>query len=456
MARLVDEANIMSTFRLTTRSFLLASIAGGAFIAALTAACTGSDGAAGPKGDPGSTGQQGTPGTQGPAGEAGAPGIGVDGGLSAGCLSPCHGFNGVVSQYQSSVHYATYVNNLNGGEVASWTGQTACGNCHAIDGLEQRVAGNVAFAGDAGPTNLSHGEIEYKSSVDGKEKECTYGGQAKVAAVYCTTCHAVTDANDPHKTGQPWTPGSFPFQVPVASTDTAFIEKSPLVGTVTGQSAGSLAEANTCVWCHRSRQDVTNYVKPTGNSLTSAYWGPHEGPQTDVYSGKGGYHFGANAYGTSTHQLSLTCTDCHMPPVADNQGVPDHSFYPKLTVCQSCHAGTKTFDVNGGQTTIKQALFGLEAILNNNGWISRSTAAPYVPLSGSQLTDGAFDTDVAMPGVSGLTGDQAGALYNYFLIARGGALGVHNPKYTQELLYDSWIAAAGADAGAPPFVRPAP
>ena len=28
-----------------------------------------------------------------------------------------------------------------------------------------------------------------------------------------------------------------------------------------------------------------------------------------------------------------------------------------------------------------------------------------------------------------LTQDQAGALYNYILVARGGAYGVHNPKY---------------------------
>ncbi|MGH7281335.1 MAG: hypothetical protein ACRELY_07435 [Polyangiaceae bacterium] len=433
--------------------FLLASITTAGALAVVAVACGGSDGAPGAAGQTGATGSQGTPGTQGPAGDPGATGMLPDGGLSAGCLSPCHGFNGVVAQYQTSVHYATYVNNLNGGEVASWTGATACGNCHAIDGLEQRVAGNVVFTGDAGVANLANGEIEYKSSINGKVAECTYGGQAKVAAVYCTSCHKVTDANDPHKTGKPWTPGSFAFQVPVGASDTAFIEKSPVVGAITGQSAGTLEESNTCVWCHRSRKDVTNYITGPGNNLGSAYWGPHEGPQTDVYSGKGGYHFGTNTYGTSTHQLELTCTNCHMPPVADNQNVPNHSFYPQLSVCQNCHAGATSFDVNGGESTIRAALFAVQAALNTDGYLSRATAAPYTPLAGSQLTDGAFDLDQANGNATGLTADQAGALYDYILVARGGAFGVHNPKYAQELLYDSFVAAS-PPATPVPFVRP--
>ena len=42
-----------------------------------------------------------------------------------------------------------------------------------------------------------------------------------------------------------------------------------------------------------------------------------------------------------------------------------------------------------------------------------------------------------------LTQDQAGAIYNYILVARGGAYGVHNPKYIGEILYDSYFALSG-------------
>ena len=35
------------------------------------------------------------------------------------------------------------------------------------------------------------------------------------------------------------------------------------------------------------------------------------------------------------------------------------------------------------------------------------------------------------------------SLYDYILVARGGAYGVHNPKYVAELLYDSYFALSG-------------
>jgi hypothetical protein len=37
------------------------------------------------------------------------------------------------------------------------------------------------------------------------------------------------------------------------------------------------------------------------------------------------------------------------------------------------------------------------------------------------------------------------------LVARGGAFGVHNPVYAQQLLYDAYVATTGS---APSFLRP--
>jgi hypothetical protein len=42
-----------------------------------------------------------------------------------------------------------------------------------------------------------------------------------------------------------------------------------------------------------------------------------------------------------------------------------------------------------------------------------------------------------------LSADTAGALYNYLLLARGSANGVHNPVYTRELIYDSYKSLVG-------------
>jgi hypothetical protein len=363
-------------------------------------------------------------------------------------LSPCHGFNGVVAQFQTSIHYTEYLVNVSSPTPETeWTAPgAACGNCHAIDGLQQRASGSVGTSDDGGVVNLETGELQYRDPVSGALSSANYTGSATVAEVYCTTCHAVTDANDPHKTGKPWTPGSFPL---VVSEDggSINIERSPSTSAVTGTDAGDFGPGNTCMWCHRSRVDVTNYLTPTGNKITSVYWGPHEGPQADLFTGVGGYQYAGHTYGQSTHEQKLSCVDCHMINVADNSNVPDHSFNPSLTACLSCHSTATTFDINGFQSQINAALTEIETTLNTNGLLTRSTSAPYVPLTTAQLGDGNWSQDLPVPGgmIAGvlMTQDQAGALYNYIVVARGGASGVHNTKYIAQLLYDSYYSLTG-------------
>jgi hypothetical protein len=364
--------------------------------------------------------------------------------IAVSCLSPCHGFNGVVAQYQTSQHYVTYVTNLGSETAAEWvTPGAACGNCHAIDALQNRVTGDVMTEGDGGVANLASGELQYFDSVTNKPNYATYAGTATVAQVYCTTCHLVTSANDPHVTGINWTPGSFPLQV---SPDGGSIdvEKSPTAGAITGTDAGFFGPGDTCMWCHRSRVDITNYIAATGNQITSVYWGPHEGPQADLFTGVGGYHFAGKTYGESTHEQKLSCVDCHMVNVATNSNVPDHSFNPQIAACRGCHAGITTFDVNGFETQMQAELTQMETYLNSQGMLTRATAAPYSALGSAELGDGNWSQDEPVPGSSLegglLTQDQAGALYNYILVARGGAYGVHNPKYVGEILFDSATA----------------
>jgi hypothetical protein len=423
----------------------------------LVAAC---EGPAGPPGEQGEAGL-GSQGPQGPAGATGAQGpaapipeAGVN--IPVGCLSPCHGFNGVVSQFQTSVHYTEYLANVvSATPETEWTTTGApCGNCHAIDGLQQRVTGNVGTTGDAGVVNLASGELLYAAPGTGAQTAANYTGQATVAEVYCTTCHAVTDANDPHKTGIPWTPGSFPLMVDDDGGGALFVEKSSTATAVTGTSAGNYGPGNGCMWCHRSRVDIASYVKPVGNAITSVHWGPHEGPQADLFTGIGAYQYAGQTYAQSTHEQKLSCVDCHMVPVADNSDVPDHSFNPSLASCQGCHAGTTTFDINGFQSQIQSALTQIETWFNTQGFLTRASAAPYAPLTMAQLGDGNWDEDSPVPGAaldSGLlTQDQAGALYDYILVAKGGASGVHNPVYIAQILYDSYSALTGAALAAFP------
>ena len=148
----------------------------------------GPAGGAGPEGPQGPQGPAGPPGAVASAGETSAGGETGMPGLTVGCLAPCHSFSGIVEQWKTSTHYATYIANLGGEEVSSWTGATACGNCHAIDGIQQRVAGTVNAVGTA-PPDAAHGQTNYINSTNSRLAEATYAGHATVAVVHCTTCH---------------------------------------------------------------------------------------------------------------------------------------------------------------------------------------------------------------------------------------------------------------------------
>jgi hypothetical protein len=421
-------------------------------------ACTGPTG---PSGEVGEAGAKGAPGKTGPTGPQGDGGLAMlpDTGASipVSCLSPCHGFNGVVAQYHASVHYTEYLVNVSSATPETeWTTPGApCGNCHAIDALEQRASGQVGTVDGGVVAHLSTGELQYLDPVTGAQASPNYIGSATVAEVYCTTCHAITNANDPHKTGLPWKPGSFPL---VVSNDggSINIEKSPSTSAVTGTNAGDFGPGNTCMWCHRSRVDLTNFLTPTANIITSVRWGPHEGPEGDVFTGIGGYQYSGMTYTESTHEQKLSCVDCHMANVADNVNVPDHSFAPNLAVCKTCHAAATDFNVSGFQVTIQGELTLIETALNAEGLLTRSTGpAPYPQLTTAELGDGNWSQDLPVPGVTSeldgggvggvasLTQDQAGAMYNYLIVSRGGASGVHNPAYVGELLYDSYFSLTG-------------
>lgn len=92
---------------------------------------------------------------------------------------------------------------------------------------------------------------------------------------------------------------------------------------------------------------------------------------------------------------------------------------------------------------MKAGIQELRVAINNKGWLTRGTAAPYSPLSATDLSDQLFKEDLVLPGGAPLTADEAGALYNYLLLARGSGGGVHNPVYVRELIYDSLVALTG-------------
>ena len=418
---------------------------------------TGDTGDTGAQGKTGPAGPEGPAGPQGPAGEtSGEGGAGgqpsamlPEGTLNVSCMVPCHSFAGIVEQWKTSRHYATYVANLGGDEAESWTGAKACGNCHAQDGVQQRLAGNVTYTGTTGPTELANGQLNYKDSTSSKISEVVYAGQATVAVVGCPTCHNDSPDHDPHLLGGDYVKGEFPLRVPSGKDDYAIVEKSSAVGTSDGTQVKYQA-GNACMWCHKSRKDVTNYILTTTNNITSNTWGPHEGPAADVFSGTGGYEYSGKAYQNSSHtSFKKGCVQCHMPPVETNMGIGDHSFYPQLAVCTAtCHVSSTSFDVAGGQSKVKQGLQKLRVLLNDAALLTRNGTTPLDPAT--DLVDQNWNEDNALP-KNAVPADLTGALYNYFLIARASGYGVHNPYYVNELLFDS-VEAAGGDTS--DMVRP--
>jgi len=427
------------------RTFLAASVVTLLISGASLLACAGKDGEQGPQGPQGGQGPQGPEGQQGPPGEAGPPGT-SDAGGEAGPLScgqPCHGFGNVVDQWRYSKHYR--MQNL-ADEEPVWTAPgNSCGNCHAIDGVERRLAKTVDVAdGGTATTDPDKGHLSFKTASGGAGEQL-YSGTGKAPVVHCTSCHAFSATNDPHNTGS-YVAGSAPLRVPAGAADYAMIEKSPSSSAVAGQEAGKYKVGNTCVFCHKSRKDITFYITAS-NTMNSYFWGPHEGPVADIYSGKGGYQFGGRSYGSAVHgTIANGCPSCHMQPVTTNKHVPDHSMKPQLTFCKTCHSTYtgSNFDVAGGQTATKGILTKFEKLLNDLNLISRSSAAPYPALTSAELADGAFHLDHVRPksGAAGadqvLDAEHAGALYNYFLVARGKEFGLHNPVYVKQLLWDSY------------------
>lgn len=410
-------------------------------------------GACGTDGENGKDGIDGGAGPAGPQGPAGSSAPAVDAGtglgaLGSACTKPCHTFNGVVDQWRFSKHSHPQNNEIGGG---------SCGNCHAIDGLENRVANDYMTLPDSGaPTDVAKGHINYRAG-NSSIQEIGYGGASTIGRIHCATCHDFDPANDPHSTGK-YVAGQAPLRVPGGPSDLAFIEKSPndagpIVGT--GLAFGA---ANICVFCHKSRKDVSYYVTNTTTAITSYRWGPHYGPQSDLYSGQGAYQFAGKTYGNSEHiTIAKKCVGCHMAPVEGNDNVPDHTMKPNVKTCSTgagCHSQYtgKTFDVLGGQTTVKRALFEMQAALNAKGWLTRSETSPFAILTDEDLADGQFNRDLAKPG-SSLTPAEQGALYDYLVIARGNDFGAHNPRYTKQILFDS-IEVVKGGAPASGLTRP--
>jgi hypothetical protein len=111
-----------------------------------------------------------------------------------------------------------------------------------------------------------------------------------------------------------------------------------------------------------------------------------------------------------------TCVSCHLGEAQD------HSMEPRVTACQICHVDAENFDMNGKQTEV-------EGLLEEVGEMLETL---------DMIHDG-------HPVVGFYPEAEAWALWNYIFIAfEDGSNGVHNAKYTTDMLEAAVVALEAA------------
>jgi hypothetical protein len=318
----------------------------------LFVACEGPMGPAGADGTNGTNGLNGTDGTDG-----------VDGNVV--CLQ-CHTLANKEAkhmQYEQSVHHE--------GEYVSYAGgRKSCAECHSHEGyVETEFTGYDTTAAD----------VPYPH------------------AFACATCHDFHSTLDFENDG----------------ADYALRGNKPVKFKFDKSTHDFASSTNLCGQCHQTRTAPPSMTLDSF-SITSTHWGPHHGPQANVFYGIGGFEVaGSESYptpGTHAHAKDASCNTCHMGTYTSGKG--GHTFHPNIDNCKTCHTGATSFDVKGVQTDISNLLDQIEAKLVTAG-----------AMKDGHVVTGKYPIDVA------------GAYFNWALCGfEDKSFGVHNPDYVKALL----------------------
>lgn len=367
--------------------------------------CTSDDVIPGPQGPQGPAGINGTNGTNGTNG--------IDGGQV--CLS-CHNVDyGVVQPATFAVS-----GHASGSALPGRSG--GCLTCHSDAGYKASYASGNISAGIPGLTDANSGIIN------------------------CTTCHAGGHASS---------------AVAISGKDAALRSAGFYKLAVPSSTGADIIidyknNSNNCIHCHQSRRSDVTGLTPnatTGLISLSTHTGPHYGNQVALLEGMFGAELigpNAPAYpakGSATHRKGASCTSCHMGAVKNGKG--NHTMRPVLDNCKTCHtgAGVTTYNINGGQTKIKNLMLELAeelvrvspetyVIYNYTG--SKSLPAANRPIDHVNY----HDNDLSLLNQSGATAHKdndravrsAKAYWNWRYIYQDHSYGLHNPVYADALL----------------------
>ena len=324
----------------------------------------------------------------------------------------------------------------------------SCGVCHSADakypvlgateGFEHsghklgfnREDENSYYANGRGcqQCHTSEGFIEYVStgSVD-PDDYVAYPSQ-----IGCFSCH------EPHETGD-------------------FSLRTTKAVTLKSGDVYNKGDGNLCANCHLSRGEAAAIVVPTPANRVSAYFGPHHGPEADMFLGVNAYEYPGKTYTNSVHTDVIVDSrvSCHLALPEGRYSlspkVGGHSFYLKgevhgseklnLAACASCHDGIKQegeffdikqvdYDNDGTVETVQGEVEGLlHLIVNEDGTGVLQTVNPP-----AFKADGTWNRTQSEELRSA---DVIGAIYNYKFVEEDRSNGIHNTNYTIQVLYDT-------------------
>lgn len=167
-----------------------------------------------------------------------------------------------------------------------------------------------------------------------------------------------------------------------------------------GQLRLPLGSEIICSRCHTADGTLP------GSNVHQAAW--------EVFTGTLGFTYPDSTYQNSSHTTVLAqqaCITCHMysTPLVDisTPAVTGHTFEPKIETCTPCHPGATSLDIYGVQTEIEGLIDQLRA-----------------------------EVEAAGPGDKATAG-YANALYILQAMEKDGSRGIHNTKYTRDLLQDA-------------------
>ena len=335
-----------------------------------------------------------------------------------------------------------------------------CESCHGPASAHQDSYGNpnmISKSLDAGVCNQCHDAPTHHMVGHYYNASAHATLPHLEARTSCFPCHGGTayykyskNPNSPNWVNEDATPISCAVCHKAHEVNDNFGLRIVPVTLQNGYSVTEGGNGQLCMTCHQSRKDINTAVTdtPPYYGFVDRY-GPHHGPQADMYLGRNAYNYGNTLLdGLMTHgSVKDACVTCHMAERGP-ANTPNHEFTLVDTTggvekdivsgCVPCHGNITSFDdiqassdldgngkIEGVQTEIEGMLANLADLL------PKDASGNVV----SRLSDSLK--------VKGKPNVVKG-IYTYYFVSEDKSMGVHNAKYTIGIL-SAAMKALGAE-----------